>query len=56
VFLAALLVLPLWKGAHHVRSFSIDYGGLNRDPLVAALVYTVAAIGSLLAILAVVRL
>jgi fumarate reductase subunit D len=56
VLLAALLVLPLWKGAHHVRSFSIDYGGLNRDPLVAALVYTVAGIGSLLAILAVVRL
>ena len=56
VFLLALLALPLWKGAHHVRSLSIDYGGLNRDPLVAALVYTLAAIGSLLAIVAVVRL
>jgi fumarate reductase subunit D len=56
VFLVALLALPLWKGAHHVRSFSIDFGGLNRDPLVAAVVYTIAALGSLLAIVAVVRL
>jgi fumarate reductase subunit D len=56
VFLVALLALPLWKGAHHVRSFSIDYGGLSRDPLVAAIVYAIAGIGSLLAILAVVRL
>jgi fumarate reductase subunit D len=56
VFLLALLVLPLWKGAHHVRSLSIDYGGVNRDPAVATLVYAIAAAGSLLAIVAVVRL
>ena len=56
VFLLALLVLPLWKGAHHVRSFSIDFGGVSRDAAVATLVYGIAAAGSLLAIVAVVRL
>jgi fumarate reductase subunit D len=56
LFLLALLVLPLWKGAHHVRSLSIDYGGMNRDAAVATLMYLVAAVGSLLAIVAVVRI
>jgi len=28
--LAALLILPLWKGAHHVRSLMIDFGGGER--------------------------
>ncbi|HVH18787.1 MAG TPA: fumarate reductase subunit FrdD [Myxococcota bacterium] len=56
LFLLALLVLPLWKGAHHVRSLSIDYGGLGRDTAVATVMYLIAAVGSLLAIIAVVRL
>ena len=56
VFLLALLVLPLWKGAHHVRSLSIDFGGVSRDPAVATLVYALAAAGSLAAIVAVVRI
>ena len=56
LFLLALLVLPLWKGAHHVRSLSIDFGGLSRDTAVATLMYTLAAVGSLLALVAVVRL
>jgi len=56
LFLLALLALPLWKGAHHVRSLSIDYGGLSRDAAVATLLYAVAALGSLAAIVAVVRL
>jgi fumarate reductase subunit D len=54
--LLALLVLPLWKGAHHVRSLSIDFGGHARDAAVATLMYAVAALGSVLAIVAVVRL
>ncbi|MDP6980943.1 MAG: fumarate reductase subunit D [Myxococcota bacterium] len=54
--LAALLVLPLWKGAHHVRSISVDLGGGDRDSLVGSVVYLIATIGSVLAILAVVRL
>jgi fumarate reductase subunit D len=54
--LLALVVLPLWKGAHHLRSLSIDLGGGERDTAVATVLYGVAAVGSLLAILAVVRL
>ncbi len=54
--LAALIALPLWKGAHHLRHLSIDFGGGERDALVAPLLYTLASAGSLLAIVAVVRL
>ena len=54
--LAALLVLPLWKGAHHLRSLAVDFGGGDRDAAVGTLVYLIATAGSLLAILAVVRL
>ena len=54
--LAALIVLPLWKGAHHLRHLSIDFRGADRDTLVAPLCYGVATVGSLLGILAVVRL
>jgi len=54
--LAALIVLPLWKGAHHIRSLSIDFGGANRDTAVATLVYGIASLGSLLGLVAVVRL
>ena len=56
VVLLALVALPLWKGAHHLRSLSVDYGGGERDALVATLLYAIAAGGSLLAILAVIRL
>jgi fumarate reductase subunit D len=54
--LLALVALPLWKGAHHVRSLLIDFGGGERDALVAPVLYGVAAVGSLLALVAVVRL
>jgi len=54
--LAALLVLPLWKGAHHVRSMLIDFGGGERDGLVGSLLYGIALVGSVMAIVAVVRL
>lgn len=54
--LLALCALPLWKGAHHLRSLSIDFGGGSRDTAVATALYAVAALGSLLAIAAVVRL
>ena len=56
VVLLALVALPLWKGAHHLRSLSVDYGGGERDARVATLLYAVAAAGSLLALIAVVRL
>lgn len=54
--LAALLVLPLWKGAHHVRSLLIDLGGGERDPLVATVLYLIALVGSVVGVVAVVGL
>ena len=54
--LLALIALPLWKGAHHIRSLSIDFGGHSRDTLVAVIVYGIASVGTLLAIWAVFRI
>ena len=54
--LLGLIALPLWKGAHHLRSLSMDFGGAARDTAVAAVLYALAALGSLVAICAVVRL
>jgi fumarate reductase subunit D len=54
--LLALVALPLWKGAHHMRHVFIDTGGGDRDATVAPLLYLLAAAGSLVAIVAVVRL
>lgn len=56
VVLFALIALPLWKGAHHIRSLSIDFGGYSRDTLVAVIVYGIADIGTLLALWAVIRI
>ena len=56
LILAALLVLPLWKGAHHMRSLSVDFGGGERDGVVGTLLYGVALVGSIVGILAVVGL
>jgi fumarate reductase subunit D len=54
--LAALLILPLWKGAHHVRSLLIDFGGGDRDGIVGSLLYAIALAGSAAAISVVVGL
>ena len=56
VVLFSLAALPLWKAAHHMRHLSIDQGGAERDAIVGPLMYGVAALGSLLALVAVVRL
>ena len=56
LLLAALIVLPLWKGAHHMRHLSIDFRGAERDAIVAPLCYGVATVGSILGVLAVIRL
>lgn len=53
---AALIALPLWKGAHHVRSLLLDFGGEARDGVMGGLLYLVATAGTVGAILAVVRL
>ena len=54
--LAALIILPLWKGAHHMRHVSIDMGGGDRDATVASLLYLLALAGSIAGIVAVIRL
>jgi len=54
--LMALIVLPLWKGAHHMRHLSIDFRGAERDVVLAPVLYAIAAAGSVAGILAVVRL
>lgn len=48
--LLGLVALPLWKGAHHTRSLSIDFLGARWDPLVAPILYGLATVGSLLAL------
>jgi fumarate reductase subunit D len=55
-FLVVLVVACLWNGAHHLRHFNIDLGGLSRDAAVATLLYALAAAGSLLAVVAALRL
>ncbi len=54
--LLGLAALPLWKEAHHLRSLSIDFGGAERDVWIAPLLYAIAALGSLLALVAVFRI
>lgn len=54
--LLGLIALPLWKGAHHLRALSVDFDGHHRDGLVGGLLYLVAVVGSVLGIVAVVRL
>jgi len=56
LILFGLIVLPLWKGAHHMRHTLIDFGGGERDALVAPLLYLLATVGSVLAVVAVVRI
>jgi succinate dehydrogenase subunit D len=56
VVLFALIALPMWKGAHHVRHLSLDMSGLSRDVVVAPLLYGLALFGNALAVIAVVRL
>ena len=56
IVLAAMMALPLWKGAHHLRSLAVDFGGGERDAAVGATLYAIASAGTVLAILAVARL
>ena len=56
LLLLAIVARPLWMGAHHLRSLAIDFGGAGRDAAVASLLYAIAAAGSLLALVAVIRL
>lgn len=51
--LLAIIAMPLWKGAHHLRALFGDWLGHGPDGLIGTLLYAVAAIGSLLGIYAV---
>jgi fumarate reductase subunit D len=52
----AAVALPVWAGAHHLRHLWIDFGGLRTDRIVGPLLYAVAALASIAAVVAVVRL
>jgi fumarate reductase subunit D len=54
--LAALIALPMWKGAHHIQSFLIDLGNGDRATAIKTVVYLIATGGTAAAILAVARL
>lgn len=56
VILAAAVALPLWGGAHHLRHVWIDFGGLRSEALVGSLLYAIALVGSVLAVVAAIRL
>ncbi len=56
VVLFGLLMLPLWKGAHHLRSLSVDLRGGDYDAAVGGALYLLASVGTILALLAVARL
>ena len=56
LLLLALIALPLWNAANHLRHFSIDLGGYERDGAVAPLLYAGAAVLSVVALVAVVQL
>ena len=54
--LLALIVLPLWNAMNHLRHYAIDWGYYKLDGVVAPALYALAAVGSLAAIWAVIRL
>ena len=54
--LLAAIALPLWGGAHQLRHLWLDFGGLRSDGLVGTLCYGGALVGSLFALVAVIRL
>jgi fumarate reductase subunit D len=54
--LLGILALPLWKGAHHVRHFFIDRGYAAHDATIGGLAYLVATLGSIVSLVAVIRL
>ena len=54
--LLGILALPLWKGAHHVRHFFIDRGYAAHDGLIGGTAYLFATVGSIAALVAVIRL
>lgn len=56
LILLAIVALPLWKGAHHLRAVFADWLGHGPDGLIGSLLYGIAVVGSLLGIYAVLTL
>ena len=54
--LLGIIALPLWKGAHHTRHLAGDLMGHGANAVLGPLLYAVAAVGSVAAILAVLSL
>jgi len=54
--LLALVVLPFWNGANHLRHFMIDLRGVRGDTLFAPLCYGAALLVTGIAVVAVGRL
>lgn len=54
--LLALIALPLWKGAHHLRALLADWLGHGPDGVIGSLLYAIALIGSVLGVCAVLTL
>ena len=53
LLLAALLLFPLWKGAYHVRSLLIDFGGEEWDGIFGEVLCLVTIVGSVVVTVAV---
>jgi fumarate reductase subunit D len=56
LFCVLVIALPLFAGAHHLRHIWLDFGGLRSEGIVGPLLYAVATVGSVLAVVAVFRL
>lgn len=56
LLLLAMIVLPIWNAANHLRHFSIDMGNYDKDGVVASALYLGAAVLSLVAIAAIIAL
>ena len=54
--LLALIVLPFWNGANHLRHFVIDLRGIRSDGIVAPACYGAALVVTVIAVLAVGKL
>jgi fumarate reductase subunit D len=55
LFLVAVIALFLWHAAHRLRVTLYDFG-LRQDSIVAVVAYLVAAVGTLLSVLYLIRI
>jgi len=48
--LVAVIVLPFWHSAHHLRHFMVELGYAQHDRVVGGALYLLAAVGTLAAL------